>query len=110
MSNPNFVHVGKVEVRPAVRAAAGLRGLDEPPVEVVVGVRADAGHVVVNTSGHKGGAVPPLTPERAAELAVLVDRAAGVATKLSEAYRTYQDALKAAEDALTQAFSREAGA
>ncbi|QFG08448.1 hypothetical protein SEA_GUANICA15_62 [Mycobacterium phage Guanica15] len=108
MSNPNFVHVGKVEVRGP--RAHGMRGIpDEPAVEVVVGVRADLGHVVVNTNGHKGGAVPPLTPDQAAALAVLVDRAAGAARELAHAYLTYQETIKAAEDKLAAALNREGG-
>ncbi|ASR77991.1 hypothetical protein I5G95_gp43 [Mycobacterium phage Bella96] len=106
MSNPNFVHVGRIEVRPV-----GRRGpFDDPAVEVVVGARADLGHVVVNTNGHKGGAVPPLTPDQAAALAVLVDRAAGVARELAHAYLTYQETIKAAEEKLAAALNREVGA
>ncbi|AEO94198.1 hypothetical protein CL60_gp42 [Mycobacterium phage BarrelRoll] len=106
MSNPNFVHVGRVSVRPAGRGGP----FDDPAVEVVVGVRADLGHVVVNTNGHKGGGVPPLTPEQAAALALLVDRAAGVARELAAAYRTYQETVRAAEEKLAAAVNREVGA
>ncbi|QXO13989.1 hypothetical protein SEA_ILLUMINE_64 [Mycobacterium phage Illumine] len=108
MSNPNFVHVGRVEVRPSRNL--GTRGLETPVVAVVVGVRADLGHVVVNTSGHKSGGVPPLTPEQAAALALLVDRAAGVARELAHAYRTYQETVRAAEEKLAAAVNREVGA
>ncbi|QFG14107.1 hypothetical protein I5G97_gp047 [Mycobacterium phage Curiosium] len=108
MSNPNFVHVGRVEVRPSRNL--GMRGLETPVVAVVVGVRADLGHVVVNTEAHKGSGLPPMTADQAAALTVLVDRAAGAATSLSEAYRAYQGAMQQAEVDLAQAFSREVGA
>ncbi|WNM68999.1 hypothetical protein SEA_TRIBLETROUBLE_58 [Mycobacterium Phage TribleTrouble] len=90
----NFVHIGRVAAHRA---------------DVVVGVRADLGEVVVSIDG-RNQPLPPLTPDNAKALAGHLERGAGVAKTLSDAYQTYQQQLKAAEDALTQAFSREVGA
>ncbi|ASR87230.1 hypothetical protein SEA_LASTHOPE_62 [Mycobacterium phage LastHope] len=108
MSNNNFVHVGKVSVPTGRKLVWPDSGVEA--VEVVVGVRADLGEVVVSIDGKRNGTLPSLTAGQAAELAVHLERAAGVASSLAEAYRTYQDALKSAEVDLAQAFAREAGA
>lgn len=108
MSNNNFVHVGEVTVptgRPMKWPDSGVEA-----IRVVVGVRADLGEVVVSIDGQRNGSLPSLTASQAAELAVHLDRAAGVASSLAEAYQTYQATLQQAEATLAQAFSREASA
>uniref|UniRef100_A0AAU8GNZ3 Uncharacterized protein n=1 Tax=Mycobacterium phage Pharb TaxID=3136626 RepID=A0AAU8GNZ3_9VIRU len=102
MSSTNFVHVGKVDV-PEPGKGVG---------EVIVGVRADLGRVVVSSTDAEGrrGAVRPLPPEGAQKLAAHLTRAAGVAASLAEAHRTYAAALQQAEADLAAAFAREVNA
>ncbi|AJD82281.1 hypothetical protein PBI_KESHU_61 [Mycobacterium phage Keshu] len=102
MSSTNFVHVGKVDVPEPGRGVG----------EIVVGVRADLGRVVVSSADPDGrrGAVRPLTPEVAQAVAGHLVRAAGVAASLSEAHRVYAAALQQAEADLAAAFAREVNA
>ncbi|ASR85659.1 hypothetical protein SEA_AMGINE_58 [Mycobacterium phage Amgine] len=96
----NFVHVGRVSL-------TGRRGAED--VDVVVGVRADHGEVVLSVDGCQSP-VPPLNVDQAQRLATLVASAATKASELAAAYRTYQSALQAAEDAFAEATRREVGA
>ncbi|AVO21996.1 hypothetical protein I5G90_gp42 [Mycobacterium phage Adonis] len=106
MSNNNFVHVGKVTV--PTRASWRVKAVED--VEIVVGVRADLGEVVVSIDGQRNGTLPSLTGPQASALAELLDLAAGSAAALSEAYQTYQATLQQAEANLEKAFTREASA
>ncbi|AEK08020.1 hypothetical protein ANAYA_61 [Mycobacterium phage Anaya] len=110
MSNNNFVHVGKVTV-PVSRGSIGKPRVPVvEDVEIVVGVRADLGEVVVSIDGQRNGTLPSLTGPQASALAELLDLAAGSAASLSEAYQTYQATLQQAEANLEKAFTREVGA
>ncbi|AEK09870.1 hypothetical protein FGG30_gp058 [Mycobacterium phage Pixie] len=102
MSSSNFVHVGKVAV-PEPGKGVG---------EVIVGVRADLGRVIVSSTDPDGrrGAMRPLTPEETQKVAGHMMRAAGVAASLSEAHRVYAAALQQAEADLAAAFAREVSA
>ncbi|AOQ29117.1 hypothetical protein SEA_ACTINUP_59 [Mycobacterium phage ActinUp] len=108
MSNNNFVHVGKVSVPTGRTLKWPDSGVEA--VEVVVGVRADLGEVVVAIDGKRNGALPSLTGPQASALAELLDLAAGSAASLSEAYQTYQATLQQAEANLEKAFTWEVGA
>ncbi|QAX95600.1 hypothetical protein I5H03_gp046 [Mycobacterium phage Nibb] len=98
----NFAQVGTVIVPTAGSSIGKPRFAAVEPVEVLVGVRADLGEVVVQVDGNKG-ALPPLVPEKAAQLGVLLGNGAAMAAELAEAYRSYQAALQAAEDKLAAA-------
>ncbi|AEJ95828.1 hypothetical protein SEA_ROSMARINUS_59 [Mycobacterium Phage Rosmarinus] len=110
MSNNNFVHVGKVTVPVGKGSIGKPRVPVVEDVEIVVGVRADLGEVVVAIDGQRNGALPSLTGPQASALAELLDLAAGSAASLSEAYQTYQATLQRAEADLEQAFAQGASA
>ncbi|QJD50362.1 hypothetical protein I5H01_gp045 [Mycobacterium phage MarkPhew] len=96
----NFAQVGKVVVRNAQIGNQGIRD-----VEVIVGVRADLGQVVVQADGRTSNPVPGLRADEAAALGALLTNAASAAGELAAAYRAYQDALQAAEDKLAAAMN-----
>lgn len=110
MSNNNFVHVGRVTVPVSKGSIGKPRALAVEDIEIVVGVRADLGEVVVSIDGQHNGVLPPLTAPQASALAELLDLAAGSAASLAAAYQTYQAALQQAEANLEKAFTREASA
>lgn len=96
----NFAHVGKVVVPSSGRTVED--------VEVLVGVRADLGEVVVQVDG-RTVALPSLPSEQAAAIGALLSRAAGAASELAAAYEAYQGALQAAEDRLAEAMGGAQG-
>ncbi|QFG09446.1 hypothetical protein I5H08_gp041 [Mycobacterium phage Yuna] len=101
----NWAHVGNVSV-PMNRGKLGGREFVEN-VEVQVGVRADLGEVVVQVDGNTKGVLPTLQPDQAAAFGTLLARAAGAAGELATAYKSYQDALQAAEDRLAEAMGQQ---
>lgn len=95
----NFVHVGKVTI-----PVDPPRSPDaEVYAEMVVGVMADTGKILVQTGGKNGAPWPRLTTDAALVLADLLRQAAAKAPELAEAYRTYRRALVDAEIAFGRA-------
>ncbi|QNJ58280.1 hypothetical protein SEA_ELLIE_55 [Mycobacterium phage Ellie] len=97
----NFALVGKVNIGNCGKRIGGKAVEDS---EVIVGVRADLGEVVVTIDGRHDN-LPSLAADTAAQIGSLMVAAAGAASELAAAYTSYQQALQDAEDKLAEALN-----
>lgn len=100
--------VGEIEVdRPYSGQTTNGRGGVGGTEVVAVGVRTDSGQLMVQCKrdNDRNFNLPPLSVDKAHQLADMLTRGAAMAGGLRQAYEAYREALREAEDKLRAAMA-----